>query len=104
MSLFSLIKIDCHSKCYICDTSFNNCEEYFVCVICKQLYHFQCSGLTESELKFYNCNSIPYHCSTCANSQDSLNEINSKTSTLLSHRSEERRVGKECRSRWSPYH
>ena len=24
------------------------------------------------------------------------------TSTLL--RSEERRVGKECRSRWSPYH
>ena len=42
-------------------------------------------GLTESELKFYNCNSIPYHCSTCANSQDSLNEINSKTSTLFSH-------------------
>ena len=24
--------------------------------------------------------------------------------TMLSHRSEERRVGKECRSRWSPYH
>src|SRR2546429_7354972 len=23
---------------------------------------------------------------------------------LLSYRSEERRVGKECRSRWSPYH
>src|SRR2546426_488071 len=23
---------------------------------------------------------------------------------LLRHRSEERRVGKECRSRWSPYH
>ena len=22
----------------------------------------------------------------------------------FSHRSEERRVGKECRSRWSPYH
>src|SRR2546425_13121268 len=25
-------------------------------------------------------------------------------STLSLHRSEERRVGKECRSRWSPYH
>ena len=25
-------------------------------------------------------------------------------STLLTYRSEERRVGKECRSRWSPYH
>ena len=23
---------------------------------------------------------------------------------FLQHRSEERRVGKECRSRWSPYH
>ena len=25
-------------------------------------------------------------------------------STTVSSRSEERRVGKECRSRWSPYH
>src|SRR5438874_5913657 len=25
-------------------------------------------------------------------------------SPATSHRSEERRVGKECRSRWSPYH
>ena len=25
-------------------------------------------------------------------------------SNLVSSRSEERRVGKECRSRWSPYH
>ena len=24
--------------------------------------------------------------------------------TFISERSEERRVGKECRSRWSPYH
>ena len=24
--------------------------------------------------------------------------------TLVAERSEERRVGKECRSRWSPYH
>ena len=26
------------------------------------------------------------------------------TTTLVALRSEERRVGKECRSRWSPYH
>ena len=26
------------------------------------------------------------------------------TSTKMGQRSEERRVGKECRSRWSPYH
>ena len=27
-----------------------------------------------------------------------------KTETTQAVRSEERRVGKECRSRWSPYH
>ena len=27
-----------------------------------------------------------------------------RASKLMHHRSEERRVGKECRSRWSPYH
>src|SRR6516164_6666784 len=30
--------------------------------------------------------------------------IASSTSLLCESRSEERRVGKECRSRWSPYH
>src|SRR2546430_7672777 len=30
--------------------------------------------------------------------------ITGRSSTLRKHRSEERRVGKECRSRWSPYH
>ena len=29
---------------------------------------------------------------------------NSPETTKLVYRSEERRVGKECRSRWSPYH
>ena len=28
----------------------------------------------------------------------------SATMAIAPHRSEERRVGKECRSRWSPYH
>ena len=31
-------------------------------------------------------------------------KINKETQTLNDTRSEERRVGKECRSRWSPYH
>ena len=30
--------------------------------------------------------------------------INDEDQSRLSQRSEERRVGKECRSRWSPYH
>jgi len=31
-------------------------------------------------------------------------QIDSLNAKLKSFRSEERRVGKECRSRWSPYH
>ena len=31
-------------------------------------------------------------------------EIESTTDSFSLNRSEERRVGKECRSRWSPYH
>ena len=31
-------------------------------------------------------------------------ERQQKRQTVQLHRSEERRVGKECRSRWSPYH
>ena len=30
--------------------------------------------------------------------------LRNKQFSLLKDRSEERRVGKECRSRWSPYH
>ena len=33
---------------------------------------------------------------------NSLDELIDKT--IPANRSEERRVGKECRSRWSPYH
>ena len=34
----------------------------------------------------------------------SLKEEGMEVVLLNSNRSEERRVGKECRSRWSPYH
>ena len=33
-----------------------------------------------------------------------LKGIRMPKSIIATHRSEERRVGKECRSRWSPYH
>ena len=33
-----------------------------------------------------------------------LPEVSGFDSTVVEVRSEERRVGKECRSRWSPYH
>ena len=37
--------------------------------------------------------------------QVAINEdLSSETMDAMSDRSEERRVGKECRSRWSPYH
>ena len=36
--------------------------------------------------------------------QAELEVINGIGPTISASRSEERRVGKECRSRWSPYH
>ena len=36
--------------------------------------------------------------------QDAMVEVAAVYEKLGRHRSEERRVGKECRSRWSPYH
>ena len=36
--------------------------------------------------------------------EDCEKQRGSRYHVLLKDRSEERRVGKECRSRWSPYH
>src|SRR3989442_3355533 len=35
---------------------------------------------------------------------DAIGEAAERAAALTRQRSEERRVGKECRSRWSPYH
>jgi len=35
---------------------------------------------------------------------DAMRKCGDEVRELLHDRSEERRVGKECRSRWSPYH
>ena len=39
----------------------------------------------------------------CANDQVIIYDGKDSSSPIIA-RSEERRVGKECRSRWSPYH
>src|SRR3712207_8366246 len=36
--------------------------------------------------------------------EDKAEEIKGEAKEKINERSEERRVGKECRSRWSPYH
>ena len=43
---------------------------------------------------------------TPMNADESINtdELRTQIDRLIDGRSEERRVGKECRSRWSPYH
>ena len=52
----------------------------------------------------------PYICNCDVIHEDIVNDVKSKMQPkddyiqLASLRSEERRVGKECRSRWSPYH
>ena len=50
--------------------------------------------------KAVNCSTQPIYLEF-ENMQDLRNQVLAKISD---ERSEERRVGKECRSRWSPYH
>ena len=38
------------------------------------------------------------------NGIEAMEKISANPDIILLDRSEERRVGKECRSRWSPYH
>ena len=41
----------------------------------------------------------------CGNNDDNVNDTTGTQDNVTNDaRSEERRVGKECRSRWSPYH
>src|SRR3712207_3871390 len=46
-----------------------------------------------------NANHLALHVDDVASARSTLEERG-----VAFHRSEERRVGKECRSRWSPYH
>ena len=41
---------------------------------------------------------------TKGESKMSVSNVSSNVAVVKPVRSEERRVGKECRSRWSPYH
>ena len=51
------------------------------------------------ELKRLPCNPDHIYCITCLTKDSEQTKI-----IKCPVRSEERRVGKECRSRWSPYH
>ena len=51
--------------------------------------------------KFRVQNSLLQHFTKFAQARS---DTHVRSRTVLEWRSEERRVGKECRSRWSPYH
>jgi len=48
--------------------------------------------------------SLAKHGKIIKHTDDESGLVTGKISDLAGLRSEERRVGKECRSRWSPYH
>ena len=72
--------------------------------------HQNNTGITPNEKAYHHyqpLSSIPVNITHPASpSQSPISHIDVSTSRyrLLLDRSEERRVGKECRSRWSPYH
>ena len=61
--------------------------------------------VTRTKFSLYNIIKTVYLCINRFTKDRMANKASALTySTLLAIRSEERRVGKECRSRWSPYH
>ena len=63
----------------------------------KQLYANKMDNLEEM-VKFLEKHNLPRL------NQEEIENINRPITSTEIERSEERRVGKECRSRWSPYH
>ena len=80
---------------------------YYNVVICISFYYFFMS--MTNLLPWTYCNN-PWNTPACSGVVGSprLNATFANATTSLAagvaERSEERRVGKECRSRWSPYH
>ena len=74
---------------YFCESRVNNNLTYMVKM--KRLF-LLCAFVS----MFATCNFI--------SAQKELGIFNSVSAGVVVWRSEERRVGKECRSRWSPYH
>ena len=60
--------------------------------------------ITEITTKKIGKDSIEYYVLKPVCSDSSTLFVPTQNEMLVSRRSEERRVGKECRSRWSPYH
>ena len=66
-----------------------------------------CAGVAASAALLHKYVKIQSNCSECGPSEDDFDEDRNEDDTTKNvdeARSEERRVGKECRSRWSPYH
>ncbi len=62
---------------------------------------FRSKGLGD---KFVYAMNFPFGYMTGMMTLDAIKDIPEFAKEKLDERSEERRVGKECRSRWSPYH
>ena len=56
------------------------------------------------KLDSMNSEAEAYITLACAVAQEESRNMSENMKWTFTRRSEERRVGKECRSRWSPYH
>src|SRR3712207_8694643 len=62
-------------------------------------------GSEDEFIELYNSNNAPLMICTADGSDGwALVSADGVVRFIVPNRSEERRVGKECRSRWSPYH
>ena len=67
-------------------------------------YIFEDLGTNSSKISVNYPNFAHKLCKKVANNSKNMGILVCGSGMGMSMRSEERRVGKECRSRWSPYH
>ena len=81
-------------KCPVCNKQFKEGDDIVVCPECGTPHHREC--YEQEEHCFYQ----DKHSQNFSFENDQPDS----SDNFEADRSEERRVGKECRSRWSPYH
>ena len=76
-------------------------EKNFISYKDSMSYEYYVKGVMDDKIRF-SCEDV-YNCFKLS---DTITDFynNNDWEVFLNKRSEERRVGKECRSRWSPYH
>ena len=88
----------------LCSKKLFQCRKYQHIFLRKGNNNLEIIKRRENVMSIKGSQSISCNVNSCAFNQERKCTLKAIVVAPCPHRSEERRVGKECRSRWSPYH